>query len=114
MRTAKAGGTGHIRCGGTGQDLTLTPTHDGALNDRNDGAYRTKYAAALAYVPPVVADRCHAATLKLTPRGPKPASPSQGIPRDHIGPHPRTRGPGGRGAGRGWDGHCVRRGGGAG
>ncbi|MDQ0753533.1 hypothetical protein QF034_007764 [Streptomyces africanus] len=68
FRTAKASGTGHIRCGGIDQDVTLTPIHDGALNDRIDGAYRTKYAAASAYVPPMVADRARATTLKLTPR----------------------------------------------
>ncbi|MFE9813012.1 DUF2255 family protein [Streptomyces sp. NPDC005227] len=66
--TAKAGGTGHIRCGALEQDVTFTPATDPALNDRIDAACRTKYAAASDYVPPMTADGARATTLKLTPR----------------------------------------------
>ncbi|MET8249505.1 DUF2255 family protein [Streptomyces sp. NPDC005202] len=67
FRTAKTSGTGHIRCGGIDQDVTFIPVTDPALNDRIDRAYRTKYAAASAYVPPMTADGARATTLKLTP-----------------------------------------------
>ncbi|MFJ8142881.1 DUF2255 family protein [Streptomyces sp. NPDC096013] len=67
-RAAKANGAGHIRCGAVEQDVTFTPVTDPALNDRIDDAYRTKYATASAYVPPMTADGARATTLKLTPR----------------------------------------------
>ncbi|MFE2846006.1 DUF2255 family protein [Streptomyces scopuliridis] len=68
FRTAKASGVGRIRCGGIEQDVTFTEISDRALNDRIDDAYRTKYAAARAYVPPMVAEGARATTLQLTPR----------------------------------------------
>ncbi|MFG2440526.1 DUF2255 family protein [Streptomyces sp. NPDC048508] len=67
-RAAKSGGSGHIRCGAVERDVTSTHVTDPALNDLIDRAYRTKDAAASAYVPAMTADGARATTLKLTPR----------------------------------------------
>jgi hypothetical protein len=57
---------GRITAAGMTKDVTFEPA-DGAINDRIDGAYRTKYRGS-AYLKPMVSSRARSATVKVTPR----------------------------------------------
>ncbi|MDQ0618636.1 DUF2255 family protein [Arthrobacter globiformis] len=58
---------GRITAGGIEKDVAFVPTHDVALKDRIDDAYRAKYTHS-PYLPPMLTDRVRAATVRVDPR----------------------------------------------
>lgn len=52
---------------GITKEVSFEPV-DGAINDRIDEAYRTKYKNS-PYLNPMVGKRARSATVKVTPRG---------------------------------------------
>lgn len=69
FRGAQQTHEGHIHAGGADKDVTYVEETDPVINDRIDGAYRTKYRRyADSYVPPMIAPEARATTLKLVPR----------------------------------------------
>jgi hypothetical protein len=57
---------GRITAAGMTREVTFEPV-SGAINDRIDDAYRTKYKGS-PYLKPMISARARAATVKLTPR----------------------------------------------
>ena len=57
---------GRITVAGMTKEVTFEPVN-GAINDRIDDAYRTKYQGS-PYLSPMVGARARAATVKVTPR----------------------------------------------
>ncbi len=57
---------GKITAAGMTKDVSFAPVV-GAINDRIDEAYRTKYASS-AYLQPMIGARAQAATVKITLR----------------------------------------------
>jgi len=57
---------GRITAAGMTKEVTFEPI-DGAINDRIDDAYRTKYKSS-PYLAPMIGSRARAATVKVTPR----------------------------------------------
>ena len=58
---------GRIRVAGITKDVVFEPVN-GAINDRIDEAYRTKYARS-PYWKPMIGGRARAATVRVMPRG---------------------------------------------
>jgi hypothetical protein len=58
---------GRIRAAGMTKEVVFEPV-DGAINDRIDEAYRTKYAGS-PYLKPMISKRARAATVSVLPRG---------------------------------------------
>src|SRR5216110_905969 len=58
---------GRIRAAGMTKDVVFEPVN-GAINDRIDEAYRTKYAGS-PYLKPMIGGRARAATVRVMPRG---------------------------------------------
>ncbi len=58
---------GRISVAGMTREVAFEPV-DGAINDRIDEAYRTKYAGS-EYLPPMVGKRARGATVRVSPRG---------------------------------------------
>jgi hypothetical protein len=58
---------GRIRAAAMTKDVVFEPVH-GAINDRIDEAYRTKYAGS-SYLKPMIGGRARAATVRVMPRG---------------------------------------------
>ena len=58
---------GRIRAAGITKDVVFEPVN-GAINDRIDEAYRTKYAGS-PYLKPMIGGRARAATVSVMPRG---------------------------------------------
>ena len=58
---------GRIRAAGITKDVVFEPVN-GAINDRIDEAYRTKYARS-PYWKPMIGGRARAATVRVMPRG---------------------------------------------
>lgn len=56
---------GRISAAGTTQDAAFAPV-DGAINDRIDEAYRTKYRGS-PYLAPMIGQRARAATIRISP-----------------------------------------------
>jgi len=56
---------GRITAAGMTRDVTFEPV-TGAINDRIDGGYRSKYAGS-PYLKPMVSARARAATVKVAP-----------------------------------------------
>ncbi|MCW5577323.1 MAG: DUF2255 family protein [Dokdonella sp.] len=56
---------GRISAAGTTQDVAFAPV-DGAINDRIDEAYRTKYRGS-PYLAPMIGQRARAATIRISP-----------------------------------------------
>jgi hypothetical protein len=60
---------GHISAGGVDKDVTFAEEADSGINDKIDGAYRSKYHSRGAqFVTPMVAPEARATTIKLVPR----------------------------------------------
>ena len=59
---------GRISAAGTTQDVAFEP-FDGAINDRIDEAYRTKYRGN-PYLEPMIGQRARAATVRISPLSP--------------------------------------------
>ena len=59
---------GRIIAGGMTREVTFEPI-DGAINDRIDEAYRTKYHDS-PYLKPMIGKRARAATVRIIPREP--------------------------------------------
>ena len=59
---------GRISAAGTTQDVAFEPV-DGAINDRIDEAYRTKYRGN-PYLEPMIGQRARAATVRISPLSP--------------------------------------------
>ena len=57
---------GRIRAAGMTKGVTFDPV-DGALNDRIDDAYRTKYAGS-PYLQPMISPRARSATVRVQPK----------------------------------------------
>jgi hypothetical protein len=57
---------GRIRAAGMTKEVTFEPV-DGALNDRIDAAYRTKYAGS-PYLAPMITARARSATVRVLPK----------------------------------------------
>jgi len=57
---------GRIIAAGMTKDVAFTPV-EGAINDRIDAAYRTKYRGS-PYLDPMIGARARSATIKVTPR----------------------------------------------
>jgi hypothetical protein len=57
---------GRITAGGITKDVSFEPVN-GAVNDRIDDAYRTKYKGS-PYLKPMIGARARVATVKLIPR----------------------------------------------
>lgn len=69
-RNAEASHEGHIQAGGVDTDVSFADV-DGAVHDRIDEAYRTKYARYdRAYIDPMVTATAREATFRLVPRRP--------------------------------------------
>ena len=60
---------GRIIAAGMTRDVAFEPV-EGAINDRVDDAYRTKYASS-PYLQPMISARVRAATIRITPRAPQ-------------------------------------------
>jgi hypothetical protein len=60
---------GRITAAGATRDVAFEPV-EGAINDRVDDAYRTKYASS-PYLQPMISARVRAATIRITPRAPQ-------------------------------------------
>jgi hypothetical protein len=60
---------GRITAAGATRDVAFEPV-EGAINDRVDDAYRTKYASS-PYLQPMIRARVRAATIRITPRAPQ-------------------------------------------
>ena len=56
---------GRITAAGMTKEVRFEPT-EGAINDRVDAAYRTKYRSS-PYLAPMIGERARAATVKVTP-----------------------------------------------
>jgi len=67
-RDARRQKVGRISAGGITNDVTFEPV-DGPINDRIDGAYRTKYQRS-PYLSPMLGAGPRSATLKVLPRAP--------------------------------------------
>jgi hypothetical protein len=63
---------GRVIAAGLTKEVTFEPV-DGAINDRIDGAYTTKYKAS-SYLKPMISARARSATVKVMPRGIKASS----------------------------------------
>jgi len=63
--------TGRIAAAGMTKEVTFEPV-DGAINDRIDDAYRTKYKGS-PYLSPMIGARARLATVKVMPRETKAA-----------------------------------------
>ncbi|MBS0515805.1 MAG: DUF2255 family protein [Proteobacteria bacterium] len=59
---------GRITAAGTTQEVAFEPV-DGAINDRIDEAYRTKYRGS-PYLEPMIGQRARAATVRISPLSP--------------------------------------------
>ncbi len=60
---------GRIWAGGVEKDVRFVEVDaNDAINDQIDREYRSKYSHLSQYVPPVIAPKSRAATLKLEPR----------------------------------------------
>jgi hypothetical protein len=57
---------GKIVAAGTTTEVTFEPV-DGAVNDRINDAYRTKYAKS-QYLKPIISDRARSATIRVIPQ----------------------------------------------
>ncbi|UOK73287.1 DUF2255 family protein [Ancylobacter polymorphus] len=57
---------GRISAAGVTREVAFDPA-DGAIGDRIDAAYRSKYAGS-PYLDPMIGARARAATVKITPR----------------------------------------------
>lgn len=57
---------GQITAAGQTTDVSFEGV-DGAVNDRIDAAYRTKYSSS-PYLKPMVSDRARAATVRISPK----------------------------------------------
>lgn len=57
---------GRITAAGMAKEVTFEHI-DGAIQDRIDDAYRTRYKGS-EYLPPMIGTRARAATVKITPR----------------------------------------------
>jgi len=62
---------GRIKAAGMTKDVSFEPVR-GAINDRIDEAYRTKYRKS-PYLEPMLSTRARSATVKIVPRGAKRA-----------------------------------------
>ena len=60
---------GRITAAGMAKEVTFDPV-EGAINDRIDDAYRTKYKGS-PYLKPMIGTRARSATLKVLPRDAK-------------------------------------------
>jgi hypothetical protein len=60
---------GRITAAGATRDVAFEPV-EGAISDRVDDAYRTKYASS-PYLRPMISARARAATIRITPRAPR-------------------------------------------
>ncbi len=60
---------GHIRAGGIAKDATFVEESASDINDRIDGAYRTKYRRyAASIISHITSPGARSATIKLVPR----------------------------------------------
>ncbi|MFC0675190.1 DUF2255 family protein [Brachybacterium hainanense] len=66
-RSALAQRAGKITAADEEHEVSFAPIDDQELNDRIDRAYEAKYAGS-AYLPPMVAERTRAATVRVDPR----------------------------------------------
>ncbi len=66
-RSALTQRAGRIRAGGLDAEVAFAPVDDAALNDRRDQAYSQKYAGS-PYLPPMIAARTRAATVRVERR----------------------------------------------
>ena len=62
-------GAGRITAAGMTKEVRFEPV-DGKIQERIDDAYCAKYQGS-AYLSPMIGARARAATVKITPRGPK-------------------------------------------
>jgi hypothetical protein len=69
FRTAHASREGHISASGVERDVELRNGCE-SVNDAIDVAYREKYGRYPSYVPPMIARRARATTLRLVPKDP--------------------------------------------
>ncbi len=60
---------GRITAAGLAKEVAFEPV-EGAINDRIDDCYRSKYKGS-PYLPPMVGARARAATVRVLPRAPK-------------------------------------------
>jgi hypothetical protein len=65
-RAATTQGAGSVRAAGLEKAVVFEPV-DGAVNDRIDDAYRSKYAGS-PYLDPMIGARARAATVRVVPR----------------------------------------------
>ena len=65
-RAAMRQKTGRISAAGVTKEVAFEPV-EGAIQDRIDEAYRTKYKGS-EYLSPMISDRARSATVKVTPR----------------------------------------------
>jgi hypothetical protein len=65
-QTAMRQKTGRITGGGNTEEVTFEPV-GGAINERIDDAYRTKYKGS-PYLDPMISAKARAATVKVMPR----------------------------------------------
>ncbi|HIW47368.1 MAG TPA: DUF2255 family protein [Candidatus Yaniella excrementigallinarum] len=66
-RSALEQGVGKITAAGQEYEVEFTPITDPELNDNIDAGYEAKYAGS-PYLPPMIADKTRAATVRVTPR----------------------------------------------
>lgn len=66
---------GHIRAGGIDKDVSFIAVDDEELNQRIDGAYRSKYSRyGSSYVEPMIRGETRTTTLRLEPLAAKASS----------------------------------------
>jgi hypothetical protein len=65
-QSAVAQQAGRIRVAGLEREVSFQIVDDAGLNDQIDAAYRTKYADS-PYLPPMVAEKTRAATIRILP-----------------------------------------------
>jgi len=67
---------GRITAAGITRDVAFEPVHDAAINDQIDEAYRAKYHSS-SYLKPMIAAGPRSATIRITPREPRPSAGRQ-------------------------------------
>jgi len=72
-RAAMLQKAGRITAAGMTKEVAFDPV-DGAIQNRIDDAYRTKYRDS-EYLPPMIGERARSATVKVTPQ--EPAAPKE-------------------------------------
>ena len=72
-RAAMRQKAGRITAAGMTKEVAFDPV-DGAIQNRIDDAYRTKYRDS-EYLPPMIGERARSATVKVTPQ--EPAAPKE-------------------------------------